>query len=253
MNFVLDPAIIVDLNGNLIAANYRLLETNGFRRDELEGANVLRTDLVSSNSRILLFRKCLETAATTDVSNFEVELNKKNGERIIAEAKMKKIDFGKKNMKLIVFHDITDMRNREKVLKESEEMYANYCEDDRILIFLSDLKGNICFVNEVAKTYGFIREDVFGKNMVDFISKKNCQKFVSNHLCVVSGKKVKEEIEIVTSKGIFFVEYISAPLRKDGRITGCYFAMRDVTEKKEASQKIEKYFVSADEFREAYG
>ena len=149
---------------------------------------------------------------------------------------MKKIDFGKKNAKLIVFHDITDRRNREKVLKESEEMYTSYCEDDRILMFLSDLKGNICFVNEVAKTYGFIREDVFGKNMVDFISKKNRQKFVNlTTFRVVSGKKVEEEIEIVTSKGVFFVEYISAPLRKDGRITGCYFAMRDVTEKRKST------------------
>ena len=81
LNFILDPAVIVDLNGNLIAANYRLLETNGFRRDELEGVNLLRTELVSSNSRILLFRKCLEATEKTDVSNFEVELNKKNGER----------------------------------------------------------------------------------------------------------------------------------------------------------------------------
>jgi PAS domain S-box-containing protein len=197
-------------------------------------------------------RKCLEVSEKSDVSNFEIELNRKNGEKMFVEVQAKKIEFGKKIAKLFVFHDITDRRNRETVLKESEERYRDFCEDYRILMFLSDLKGNICFANKIAETYGFIQDDVIGKNMLDFVSKKNRPKWVSIHICVVSGKKFEGEIEIVTSKGAFIVEYVSGPVRKDGRITGCYIAMRDVTDKKEMYRKVEKYAVSANELREAY-
>jgi len=252
LNLILDPAVIVDLKGNLVATNDRLGETTGFRKDELEGENLLRTDLVSSKSRICLMRKCLEAAEKSDVNNFEIELNKKNGEKMFVEVKTKKIECRKKIVKLIVFHDITDRRNRETVLSESEERYRRLCEDARILMLTSDLKGNICFANKIAETYGFIQDDVIGKNMVDFVCKTNRQKLVSTHLNVVSGKKVEEEIEIITPKGVFIVDYVSSPIRKEGRITGCYIAMIDITHKKDIDKKLEKYAVSAYELQEAY-
>jgi PAS domain S-box-containing protein len=252
LNLILDPAVIVDLKGNLVATNDRLSETTGFGRDELEGENLLRTDLFSSKSRIYLMRKCLETAEKSDANNFEIELNKKNGEKMVAEVKTKKIECRKKAAKLIVFHDITDRRNRETVLIESEERYRSLCEDAKILMLSSDLKGNICYANKIAETYGFIQDYVIGKNMLDFVSKKNDPKLVSIHLCVVSGKKVEEEIEIITSKGVFIVEYVSSPIRKEGRIIGCHIAMIDITDKKEMNKKLGNYAASAYELQEAY-
>jgi PAS domain S-box-containing protein len=197
-------------------------------------------------------RKCLETAEKSDANNFEIELNKKNGEKIFAEVKTKKIECRKKAAKLIVFHDITDRRNRETVLIESEERYRSLCEDAKILMLSSDLKGNICYANKIAETYGFIQDYVIGKNMLDFVSKKNGPKLVSIHLCVVSGKKVEEEIEIITSKGVFIVEYVSSPIRKEGRIIGCHIAMIDITDKKEMNKKLGNYAASAYELQEAY-
>lgn len=252
LNFILDPAVIVDLEGNLVATNDRLAETTGFSRDELVGENLLRTDLVSSKSRICLMRKCLEKAERSDVDTFEIEVNKKNGEKMCVEVKTKKIECGEKVAELMVFHDITDRRNWETALRESEERYRNLCEDAGILMLNSDLKGNICYANKIAENYGLIQEDVIGKNMLDFVSKKNRPKLVSTHLGVVSGKNVEEEIEIITSKGVFIVDYVSSPIRKEGRITGCHITMIDITDKKEMEKKLEKYAVSARALGEAY-
>jgi PAS domain S-box-containing protein len=252
LNLILDPAVIIDLEGNLLATNECLDETTGFKKEELVGENLLRTEFVSSKNRICLMRKCLEAAEKSDANTFEIEVNKKNGEKMCAEVKTKKIECGKKVAEIIVFHDVTDRRNREKALKESEERYRSLCEDAKILMLTSDLKGNICFANKIAEAYGFIQGDVIGKNMVDFVSKKNRPKLVSTHLNVISGKKVEEEIEIITSKGVFIVEYVSSPIRKEGRITGCHIAMIDITDKKQMNKKLEKYAFSAVELREAY-
>jgi PAS domain S-box-containing protein len=251
LDLILDPAVIVDSNGNLVVTNNVLCETLGFRKEELEGKNLFSTELLSSKSKICLIRKCRESNEKFDV-NFEIELKKKNQEEIIAEVKIRKIDCGKKPVKLIVFHDVTDRRNREIILRESEERYRCLCEDVGILMLTSDLKGNICFANKIAETYGFIHDNVVGKNMADFVSKTYRPKLVSIHLNVVSGRKVEEEIEIITPKGVFTVDYVSSPIRNEGRITGCHIAMIDITEKKDVNGKLEKYAVSAYELQEAY-
>jgi len=252
LNFIPDPAVIVDLDGNLLATNDGLCEITGFAEKELVGKNLLKTDFIYSKNRICLMRKCIETSERKHVNIFEIEVNKKNGEKMCVEVNMKKIEYGKEVAELIVFHDVTDRRNREETLRESEERYRSLCEDARILVLTSDLKGNLCFANKVAETYGFIQDAVIGKNMVDFVSKPNRPKLVSTHLNVISGKKVEQEIEIVTSKGAFIVDYVSSPIRKEGRIIGCHIGMIDITDKKQMDKKLEKYAFSAIELREAY-
>lgn len=252
LNLILDPAAIVDLKGNLVATNDRLNEKTGFGKDELEGKNLLRSEFISSKSRICLMRKCLEASKKGNLNTFEIEVNKKTGQKMFVEATMQEIECRKKVAKLIVFHDLTDRNNRETALRESEERYQSLCEDARILILTSDLKGNICFANKIAQNYGFIHDDVIGKNMADFVSKTYHPKLVSIHLNVVSGRKVEEEIEIITPKGVFAVDYVSSPIRKEGRITGCHIAMIDITGKKDVNGKLEKYAVSAYKLQEAY-
>ena len=253
LNFILDPAVLVDAEGNLIAINDKLLEATGFVKDELVGENLLRTYLFSSKNRISLTRKCFEKEKKNNVGIFEVEVNKKNGEKIFTEMNMKKIDCGKKSADLMVFHDSTARKNQEKVLEESEKRYLALCEDYRILILDSDLKGNICYANKIAENYGITQEDVAEKrNLLEFVSKENHSRLVSAHLSVISGKKVEEEIEIITSKGIFAVDFVSSPIRKEGKIVGCHTTMIDITDKKQVGKKFEKYADSALALNEAY-
>jgi PAS domain S-box-containing protein len=249
---MLDPVMIIDFEGNLVATNDRLYETTGFRKDELERKNLLRTDFLSSRSRIFLLKKCLISTENSDIDTFEIEGKKKNGDKIFVEVMMREIVCRNKAAKLFVFHDITDRSIREIALKDSDERYQKLCEDVRILVLTIDLKGNICFANKVAETYGFIVDNVTRKNIADFVSKANRSKLVSIHLTVVSGRKIQEEIEIITSNGVFTVDYFGSPIRKEDRITGCHIAMIDITDKKQIMKKFEKYSDSALELKNAY-
>ena len=249
---MLDPAMIIDFEGNLVATNDRLAEATGFRKDELERKNLLRTDFISSRSRIFLLKKCLNSTENSDIDTFEIEGKKKNGDRMFVEVMMRKIVCRNKIGKLVVFHDITDRSIKEIALKDSDERYQKLCEDVRILVLTTDLKGNICFANKIAKTYGFIVNAVAEENIADFVSKANRSKLVSIHLNVVSGRKIHEEIEIITSNGVFTVDYFSSPIKEEDRITGCHIAIIDITDKKQIMKKFEKYSDSALELKNAY-
>jgi PAS domain S-box-containing protein len=252
LNLLLDPAMVIDFEGNLVATNDRLYETTGFRKDELERKNLLGTDFISQRSRIFLLKKCLNPTENSSIDKFEIEAKKKNGERMFIEVMMSEIVCKSKVAKLVVFHDITDRSIREIALRDSDSRYQKLCEDIKILVLTTDLKGNICFANEVAETYGFIVDDATGKNITDFVSKVNRSKLISIHLSVVSGRKVQEEIEIITSNGIFTVDYFSSPIRKEDRITGCLISMIDITDRKQIMKKFEKYSDSALELKKAY-
>jgi PAS domain S-box-containing protein len=251
LNFMLDPAVVVDLEGNLIVVNDRFAETTGFAQDELVKQSLPNATFVSSKSRICLMRKCHETAARTDILAFEIEINRKNGTKMFAEVKTRKIESSGRAVELLVFHDVTDRTIREALFEESEERYLSVCEDARLLVLDLDLKGNICYINKTAEDYGFDLKNVIGKDFLEFVSKENRSKLISAHLSVVSGKKVEEEIQVTTSKGLFKLDYFGSPIRKAGSIIGCRITMIDVT-CKQMERKLEKYADSALSLNEAY-
>jgi PAS domain S-box-containing protein len=244
--------MIIDVEGSIVATNDRLAEITGIKKDELERKSLLQMDFISSKSRVFLLKKCLNSTQKCDLDSFEVEVKKKDGHKLFFELVMQEILCSKKVVKLIVFHDITAKNIREINLRDSDERYQRLCKDVKILILTTDLKGNIYFANKIAETYGFIINESIEKNIVEFVSKENRSKLVSIHLNVVSGRKVNEEIEIITPSGIFVVDYYSSPIRKDDRIVGCQISMIDITYKKQLMKKYETYSDSALALKNAY-
>ncbi len=126
-------------------------------------------------------------------------------------------------------------------LQASEERYRNLCENARVGILRMDRKGTVTYANRLINEYGLNRDDVVGKNMLRFIPMKNRPKMFMEHISVVRGNNSEGETEIITPKGKLTIEYISNPVRHDGKIIGCETVMQDVTDKKEMEKKLEEY------------
>ncbi|MCX6005083.1 MAG: PAS domain S-box protein [Chloroflexi bacterium] len=70
--------------------------------------------------------------------------------------------------------DITDRKNAEKALKESEKSYRDLFESALDAIWVHDVQGNIIAVNEAtARLTGYSREELLGFNVKTFLTEEN--------------------------------------------------------------------------------
>ena len=126
-------------------------------------------------------------------------------------------------------------------LKASEERYATLCEEAGFVIIKTDRKGKITFANRRVEDFGLNREEVVGKNLLDFVPQKHWARLLREVKKVDRGEFVEGETEVATPRGIIIGDYRSTPLRQGGRISEILTSIRDVTSKKEIEAKLQNY------------
>ena len=124
--------------------------------------------------------------------------------------------------------------------KKAEEKYRNLFENASDPIITLDRKGKVTSVNKMVEEYGYERDELVGKNMLNFIPKKYWAKLGKYTTEVLRGKTVQGEVEIITKKGNIFAEYRGNSIREKGKIVGAQIILRDVTERKRAEERLKE-------------
>jgi PAS domain S-box-containing protein len=139
-----------------------------------------------------------------------------------------------------------EKRRAEIQLRKSEEKYRGIFENAHDVIALLDLKGNLTSVNKAAVEYGFKEEEVIGKNILNFVSKKYWPRLLKEVAHILQRNSVENKAEINTPKGKRMAEYRSSPIIVDNRVVGMQVILIDITERKKAGEKLQE---SEEKFR----
>lgn len=233
-------------SGQILDINDRMLEVYGYCRDEalaLDIGDVSEgTPPYSQAEAVEKFRK----AMTEGPQVFEWRCRRKTGELFWTEVSLRRISVNGYDRIIAVVRDITERKQAERALKES---------NDKITSLVDSVPGNIAFVNAgtlkyefvnkvFEKSFGVPREKIIGSHIREIIGEANYRFALKYIEQVRSGKSVSYEntFDLLSGKRWIQVNY-NPIIDANGNVTSIIVLSFDITDLKEHEKeqlKIEK-------------
>lgn len=225
-------------------------EITGYSPDELIGKCVLDFCHPDDINKILESHQYIVNFAETNRISYRVR--HKDGHYIWLETNAHAI-FDENNQLIEVLsfsRNITDRKNYELQLKESEERYKSLFENHPDVTFSLDLEGNFTSINQSFQdTLGYSMEDLLGNDNISNSIIINREKIKYHYTQTITGNVQRFQIMANTKRRkslIFDVTYI--PMVVDKQVVGVYGIAQDITAKK----KVEKDLKLARERLESF-
>jgi two-component system cell cycle sensor histidine kinase/response regulator CckA len=237
----------VDLAGNFTFVNDALCRIAGYDRDELIGMN--NRDYATpetAKEMYAVFSKTYQTGEPARIVDYDIFRKDGSTRTLELSASLMTDTTGKPTGFRGVVRDVTERKQAEEALRESEERYRSLFQNNHAMMFLVDPEtAHIVDANPAACSfYGWDHEELTNKKIFDIntlpeeqifqeierAKSEQCQHFFFRHR-VARG-------EIVD------VEVFSGPITMNGKKL-LYSIVHDVTERKKAIEALrdseEKY------------
>jgi PAS domain S-box-containing protein len=139
-----------------------------------------------------------------------------------------------------VNRDITESKQSEKKLKESEERIRLFTQNVPDFLLQVDRAGRINYINKTLE--GLAQKDVIGSSIYSWIPKETSEKFKDKLENVFStgGSEIIEHAGNGLKGEPLWLETQMGPLEKSGIITQVIIVSRDITERKTAELDLKK-------------
>jgi len=229
-----DVIVLFDLKGNVTSIN-KMAEEYGFNKSGMLGKNMLKFVSKRYWPRLL---KDVAQIALGKTAKGRIEIHTPKGDKI-AEYRSNPIFSDNRVIGIqTILEDATEREKAEEALTESEEEYRNLFENAMDAIVTLDLKGSITAVNNSVLRFGYKKEDLVGKNILDFVSKEYWPAVMRDFSKVAQGEPAKNEVELAVPAGKILVEYHAGAIVKENNVAGVQINIRDVTERRKSEELL---------------
>jgi PAS domain S-box-containing protein/putative nucleotidyltransferase with HDIG domain len=244
-NSKLDGMCVMDETMKVLLVNQAAVDIFGFDSiDEALGANPF--DFIPLEERDRVLNVIKEDMFKSDLRQVnEFRLTNQSGKNIWVSAVGTLTEYEGKLAGLISFRDVTERKEAEEAVRQSEEKYRTILEQMEEGYFETDVRGNFTVVNDATcRVLGYSREEMIGTSYRAFVTEEYADAvYQTFNQVYVTGTPVRQfPYEAITKDGgKRFVEVSVLPLRdKEGRIIGFRGIGHDITERKQAEEKLRK-------------
>ncbi len=236
-----DAVFLATLEGKILEANLKSCDLLGYSWDEFMNLS-LREIFPPSHD----WSQLIDEISSKGGLNFEAEILRKDETRVPVDVSTSLFIIDGKPVMLGLIRDVTERKEAEKKLKESEQKYRGLfeCTTDGTIIL--DARGEILDINcRALEMFGLKKESVVGKNFLstDLLTSKSLPIIVKQFGDLLSNRKAtSQETEMADKNGkILNVELSSFFLiKKDTEVSSFVVIMRDISDRKQAEIKLTK-------------
>jgi PAS domain S-box-containing protein len=242
-----DAVFGLDTNFNITYWNKGAKQMYGYTDTEALGNNSV--ELLHPTYNPGEREKILEDLEQQGVSRTTIVTKHKNGTDIIVEQNSTRImdDKGLTIGYVVVYRDITENKNAEYILKESENKFRTFFENIMDAVFLTIPDGTILAANPAAeKLFGYTEEEIckIGRNGLIDIADPNLSILIKER--ELKGR-ARNEITFIKKSGIKFPGEISTSIFVDGNGNKrTSMVIRDITKRRHI-EKINKNLLDSEQ------
>lgn len=230
-----DPMAIATLTeGRILEANESQLKFFGYSRDEMIGRTALELNLWDNLGQRGQLRSLLQREG--QVQNLEVQLRTRTGEvrTVLLSAELQTLD--DQTCLILVFRDVSDRKEAELALQQSEARYRAIVEDQTELICRCLPDTTVLFVNDAYCRYFNVKpEDILGQPFLPLIYPED-QERITQQIASLSRTNPTLILEerVVVQGEVRWMQWVDRLLfDSQGNITEIQAVGRDITELKQ--------------------
>ncbi|MBE9125463.1 MULTISPECIES: PAS domain S-box protein [unclassified Coleofasciculus] len=235
-------------DGTLLAVNRTALHFIGTQADDVVGRPFWETPWwTQAPEHQTLLQEAIATAAAGEFVRYEVELYRADGKLVTIDFSLKPIqdETGVVILLILEGRDITQAKQTEDALRQSEENYRSVVESIKEVIFQTDAAGLWIFLNPAwTDITGFTLGESIGTNFIDYIHPDERQRNQELFQPLIERQKesCRHEVRYMTKDGGYRWMEVHAQLTlaPDNTITGISGTLRDITHSKWAEEKLQE-------------
>ncbi len=174
------------------------------------------------------------------VGTFELPILRSNGNRIVGEFTVAPLKQGGATILLGICRDITERKQFEEALRESEQRFRTIFNSATDGIFTTDLEGKFTALNPaVERILGWSPAELVGVPYARWVHPEDVSHANAIFLQVLSGQLGTVEVRAVAKSGEYRVLDVTAtPWSEHGKLVGTLGFFRDVTERRRMENEI---------------
>jgi PAS domain S-box-containing protein len=234
--------ITVAQDGILQYANTRLLKMAQVSPEEITGRPF--TDFIHPDDQALVLERYQRrVAGENPVQNYDFRILGKNGKIVWVQLSAVRIEWKGRPATLNFLMDITERKQAEETLRESEERYRALLNSAGIGVGYWSMDGTLLYLNDISyKRLKGTEADIIGRNMRELFREKADRYLDRLNKAAVSPDPMEYEdyISLPIGDG-WYLSIYTRITRPDGTVAGVQVISIDITERKQAEEIRKAY------------
>lgn len=239
-----DAVVISNTDGLILDWNRAASDVFGYTRSEILGRSVEM--LLHPDARKEYLLKFRDEAALNEYWACELEILRKDGASVPSKLLASFIydPDGKKIGLLQSFRDISEQKQTEQTLKQSEERLLAIVDNSPMLIYVRDINWRYILVNRFwEETLGLDRSYIVGRTIFDVFPENVADRLLENDRKVLAEKRALQFEESYTRNGTtrVFLSVKFPLLDEDGEVYAICGISTDITDSKKRQEELVRY------------